>query len=78
MNSNLANLSLKPQVSIVMPVYNAERYVSEAIESILQQTFTDFELIIFNDGSTDNCAEIIKKFHCRMKESNFTVEKTKA
>lgn len=61
MTKNIAKLFFVPEVSIILPVYNAERYISEAIESILQQTFTDFELIIINDGSTDGSAEIIKK-----------------
>ncbi len=54
--------SLKPIVSVVMSVYNGEKYLHEAIESILNQTFKDFEFIIINDGSTDNSAEIIKSF----------------
>lgn len=45
-----------------MPVYNAENYVKDAIESILNQTFTDFELLIINDGSTDNSKTIIESF----------------
>ncbi|MBC7830312.1 MAG: glycosyltransferase [Chitinophagaceae bacterium] len=51
-----------PLISVIMPVYNAEKYVSTAIESILTQTFTDFELLIFNDGSTDKSGEIIQQF----------------
>lgn len=43
-----------PQVSVVMPVRNAERYVAEAVKSILTQSFGDFEFLIFNDGSTDD------------------------
>lgn len=49
-------------VSVVMPVYNAERFLAEAIESILNQTFTDFEFIIVNDGSTDGSRDIISKY----------------
>lgn len=44
-----------------MPVFNAERYVSDAIESIRQQTFTDFEFLIIDDGSTDRSADIIRE-----------------
>jgi len=51
-----------PVVSVVMPVYNAEKYVRQAIVSILRQTFTCFEFLIYNDGSTDNSLEIIKSF----------------
>jgi len=47
-----------PQVTVLMPVYNAEKYLREAIESILNQTFTDFEFLIINDGSTDSSKEI--------------------
>ena len=47
-----------PKLSVIMPVYNGERYLWQAIESILNQTFRDFELLIINDGSTDRSREI--------------------
>lgn len=51
-----------PYVSVVMPAYNAEKYLREAIDSILTQTFDNFELIIINDGSTDNTEAIIQSY----------------
>lgn len=51
-----------PKISCIMPVYNTEKYLEECIESILNQTFIDFEFIISNDGSTDRSSEIIKKY----------------
>jgi len=51
-----------PQVSVLLPVYNAQDYLRESIDSILNQSFTDFELIIINDGSTDSSKEIIQSY----------------
>jgi len=51
-----------PIISVVMSVYNGEKYLREAIDSILNQTFTNFEFIIVNDGSTDKSLEIIKSY----------------
>lgn len=53
----------EPLLSIILPVYNAEKYVSEAITSILNQSFSDFELIICDDGSSDNSLEVINSFN---------------
>lgn len=51
-----------PKVSMIMPVYNSEKYVGAAIESVLRQTLTDFELIIIDDCSSDKSAEIIQSY----------------
>ena len=45
----------QPEISIIVPVYQVEKYLNECIDSILAQTFTDFELILVDDGSPDNC-----------------------
>ena len=54
-----------PMISIIVPVYNVEKYLSTCIESILKQTFADFELILVNDGSHDKsgilCDELAKR-----------------
>ena len=57
-NNNIFN----PLVSIVIPVYNGANYVSEAIESALKQTYKNIEVIVVNDGSTDNTEKIVKKY----------------
>jgi glycosyltransferase involved in cell wall biosynthesis len=51
-----------PTLSVIIPCYNAERYLAQTIESVLRQTFTDWELIIVDDGSTDNSPSIIRSF----------------
>ena len=50
-----------PEISVIVPVYNVEKYLPECIESILAQTFTNFELILVNDGSFDNCPVLCDK-----------------
>ena len=52
----------KPAVSVVMSVFNGERFLAEAIESILNQSFRDFEFVIINDGSTDRTASILESY----------------
>lgn len=51
-----------PKISVVMPVYNRERYVSAAIESVLNQTMGDFEFIVWGDGSTDSSLDIARHY----------------
>lgn len=50
------------QVTVLMPAFNAGHYIAEAIESVLSQTYSDFELIIINDGSTDNTQSVIENY----------------
>ncbi|TKC55811.1 glycosyltransferase [Pedobacter hiemivivus] len=56
------NIAGDPPISVVMPVYNASQFLNQAIDSILTQTYTDFEFIIINDGSTDNTDTIINSY----------------
>ena len=53
---------MNPKVTVLMPVYNGEKYLKEAITSILLQTFDDFEFLIINDGSSDASVDIIQSF----------------
>lgn len=51
------------KVSVVIPTYNRAEFLKRAIESVLKQTFQDFELIIVDDGSTDKTKEVVNSFH---------------
>ena len=51
----------KIKVSVVIPVYNTEKYVREAVESIMNQTLRELEIIIINDGSTDNSLQVVEE-----------------
>jgi glycosyltransferase involved in cell wall biosynthesis len=53
---------MNPQVSVILPVYNQEKYLEQTIESILSQTYTNFELLLLDDGSKDKSAEVIRKY----------------
>ena len=55
-------MNKSPEISVIMPVYNGEKYLEEAIESILNQTYDDFEFLIVYDASSDKSLSIIKKF----------------
>ena len=61
-NITAKNKIAAPKVSIILTSYNHAKYISQAIQSVLEQTFKDFELLIVDDGSSDNSREIIKTF----------------
>ena len=61
-NRVVKTLMMTPKISVIMPVYNARQYINASIDSILNQTFTDFEFIIINDGSTDGTTEILEEY----------------
>src|SRR3982074_1863874 len=54
--------SMSVRFSVLIPVYNRENYVREAIDSVFNQTFSDFELLAIDDGSTDRSAEVLKSY----------------
>ncbi|MBF2003421.1 MAG: glycosyltransferase, partial [Synechococcales cyanobacterium M58_A2018_015] len=58
-------MSSAPLVSVLMPVYNAERFLAQAVESILTQSFVDFEFLITNDGSRDRSLQILAAYAAR-------------
>ena len=51
-----------PKVSVIIPVYNVEKYLRECLDSVINQTLSDIEIICINDGSTDNSLEILKEY----------------
>lgn len=51
-----------PEISVIIPIYNVEKFLPQALDSLLSQTFSDFEAVCVNDGSSDNCAEILAAY----------------
>jgi len=65
----------QPLVSVIMPCYNGEKFIAEAIESVLNQTYQNWELIIIDDGSTDNSKKIIKQYRIADKRIQYIQHK---
>ena len=53
------------KASVIVPVYNSSKYLHRCLDSILNQTFRDFELILINDGSTDNSIDILREYESK-------------
>ena len=70
-------LNQEPLISVVLPAYNGEKYLAEAIDSILAQTFGDFELIIIDDGSTDDTPKILSDYAQRDQRIRMVVRENK-
>ena len=63
----MENMENRPLVSVIMPCYNHEKYVAQSIESVLNQTYDNFELIVLDNGSTDRSFEVIKQYEGRIR-----------
>ena len=75
------NTSRQPKLSVIIPLYNKAPYVRKALGSVLAQTYTDFELIVVDDGSTDGSSEIAEQFideRLKVKDSNNSIAETNA
>ena len=57
-----ANQYQPPKITVLMPVYNVSKFLPKCLQTLMDQTFRDFRLIAVNDGSTDNCLEILRDF----------------
>ena len=64
-------------ISLILPVYNVEKYLERCLNSILSQTYSNFELIIIDDGSTDGCPQIINKYEKKILELRLLDRKIK-
>ena len=68
---------MRPYFSIIIPLYNKELYIKNTLNSVLNQTFQDFEIIVINDGSTDNSLEIAQKTLSNFNNATFINQKNK-
>src|SRR5213594_664427 len=60
-------MSVLPYVSVIIPVFNGERYIRQTIESVLAQTYNNFEILVIDDGSTDGTAGIVKSYENKLR-----------
>lgn len=67
MRQKRKKISNKPTVSVVIPTYNRAKYVTETIDSVLSQSYTDYEIIVVDDGSTDNTREALAPYMDRIR-----------
>jgi glycosyltransferase involved in cell wall biosynthesis len=64
-----------PKISIIVPIYRVEPYLARCIDSILSQSFTNYELILVNDGSPDNCGNICEQYAKKDIELKYIIKK---
>lgn len=63
-----------PKVTLIIPVYNSEKYISKCLDSILEQTYNDYEILIVNDGSKDNSQQVINEYKNKYPEKIISIE----
>ena len=62
---------MNEKISIIIPAYNMEKYIKKTLDSVMKQTFEDYEVIVADDGSTDKTKDIIRKYKVTLIESEF-------
>lgn len=65
----------KPKVTVIIPAYNSEEYIGRCLDSVLSQTFQDFEILVINDGSNDDTGKIVKKYAKKDKRIRYIEQK---
>ena len=71
------NWNLMPQVSVIIPTYNCPKYLTQTLESVLNQTFNDYEIIIVDDGSTDDTKVVLQQFLKEYKNIQYVYQNNK-